>query len=401
MELLYLTLIFATVIIVLLFKRPLYQAVLCALIVCCLLFGISPTKAAELTLKVLTQWSSLSVLVSLYLIVLLQHILEKRDQIMLAQRDLDSLFHNRRINASIAPIFIGLLPHAGAMILCSDIVKDATDPYLEPEEQSFVTSWFRHIPESTLPTYTGVLLMSTLSGISLNRFVPLMIVPVIVLFLIGYIPFLRKIPKRSDSTDDKNKLSCLSDLIKHLWTLICVLILILLFKLSVVLSLLIVIAVSYFVYSFSLSEFLSIIKESFVVKLLLNSFMVLVLKEFISYTQVLTLLPDFLSKLPIPAYMVFALLFFFGGIISGSTAIIALGTPIAFSAINGGVPLMVLLMCMTHGASQISPVHICLVVACEHFNIPITSLIRKTVPYTLIFCLFAIVYYNILVLFGF
>ena len=178
MELLYLSLIFATVIIVLLFKRPLYQAVLCALIVCCLLFGISPTKAAELTLKVLTQWSSLSVLVSLYLIVLLQHILEKRDQIMLAQKDLDSLFHNRRINASIAPIFIGLLPHAGAMILCSDIVKDATDPYLEPEEQSFVTSWFRHIPESTLPTYTGVLLMSTLSGISLNRFVPLMIVSV-------------------------------------------------------------------------------------------------------------------------------------------------------------------------------------------------------------------------------
>ena len=398
MELLYLLMIFATVVIALLFHRPLYQAVLCALFVCCVLFGISPDKASELTIKVLTQWSSLSVLVSLYLIVLLQHILEKRDQITLAQKDLDSLFHNRRINASIAPIFIGLLPHAGAMILCSDIVKESTDPYLKPEEQAFVTSWFRHIPESTLPTYTGVILMSTLSGIPLNRFVPAMIVPVIVLFLIGYLPFLRRLPKSSGSSDQKDRMSCLINLVKHLWTLILVLVLILVFKLSVVSSLLIVIVLSFFIYRFSLSEIVDIIKGSFVIKLLLNSFMVLVLKEFISYTEVLTLLPSFLSKLPIPAYMVFALLFFFGGIISGTTAIIALGTPIAFAALEGSVPLMVLLMCMSHGASQISPIHVCLVVASEHFRIPLTSLIRKTIPYTLLFCLFALIYYNILML---
>lgn len=398
MELLYLSLIFLSVIVALLFKRPLYQAVLCALAVCCILFRIPLLKAFELILKVPVQWNLSSTLVSLYLIVLLQHILEKRDQLFLAQKDLDSLFRNRRINASVAPIFIGLLPHAGAMILCSDIVKDATDPYLQPEEQAFVTSWFRHIPESTLPTYTGVLLMSTLSGIPLNRFVPAMILPVLVLFLISYIPVLRKIPRRSDSHENKNKLSCLIDLLKHLWTLIAVLILVLFFKISVVSSLLIVIFISYFVYRFTFSEFIEIIKESFVVKLLLNSFMVLVLREFINYTGVLALLPGFLSRLPIPAYLVFALLFFFGGIISGSSAIVALGTPIAFGALEGSVALMVLLMCMTHGASQISPVHVCLVVASERFNIPITALIRKTIPFALVFAVFAILYYNVLIL---
>ena len=398
MELLYLSLIFLSVIVALLFKRPLYQAVLCALAVCCVLFRIPLLKAFELILKVPVQWNLSSTLVSLYLIVLLQHILEKRDQLFLAQKDLDSLFRNRRINASVAPIFIGLLPHAGAMILCSDIVKDATDPYLQPEEQAFVTSWFRHIPESTLPTYTGVLLMSTLSGIPLNRFVPAMILPVLVLFMIGYIPVLSKIPRRSDSHENKNKLSCLIDLLKHLWTLIAVLILVLFFKISVVSSLLIVIFISYFVYRFTFSEFIEIIKESFVVKLLLNSFMVLVLREFINYTGVLALLPGFLSRLPIPAYLVFALLFFFGGIISGSSAIVALGTPIAFGALEGSVALMVLLMCMTHGASQISPVHVCLVVASERFNIPITALIRKTIPFALVFAVFAILYYNVLIL---
>ena len=103
--------------------------------------------------------------------------LEARSQIKLAQQDLDGLFHNRRVNAVGAPLFIGLLPSAAAMILCGDIVKEATDGYLEPKEQAFVTSWIRHIPESVLPTYSGVLLMANISGLPLAQFMVCMIVP--------------------------------------------------------------------------------------------------------------------------------------------------------------------------------------------------------------------------------
>ena len=41
-----------------------------------------------------------------------------------------------------------------------------------------------------------------------------------------------------------------------------------------------------------------------------------------------------LLTLPIPSYLVFVILFFVGGIISGSSGIIALGTPIAFATID-------------------------------------------------------------------
>ncbi len=75
--------------------------------------------------------------------------LEARSQIKLAGQDLDGLFHNRRVNAAGASMFIGLLPSAAAMLLCGNIVKEATEGYLKPREQAFVTSWFRHIPEST------------------------------------------------------------------------------------------------------------------------------------------------------------------------------------------------------------------------------------------------------------
>lgn len=110
-------------------------------------------------------------------------------------------------------------------------------------------------------------------------------------------------------------------------------------------------------------------------------------------------LPTALATLPIPTYLVFALLFFVGGVISGTNGIIALGTPLAFAAIDGGMPLMVLLMCMCHAASQVSPTHVCLVVASDYFHISLGELIRKTLPVALAFCVLMIVYYNILILF--
>ena len=398
LKLIYLLLVFISVILVLLVKRPLYQAVLCGLLICCLLFQIPVSRIFQIIIDTSVSWSCISVVFSLYLITLLQHILDRKKQISLAQKDLDELFHNRRINATIAPIFIGLLPHAGAMILCSDIVKEATDDYLKPEEQAFVTNWFRHIPESTLPTYTGVLLMTSLSGVPLSRFIPCMIVPIFLLFLIGYLPYLRKIPAKETACGNPSFRSFLH-LLKHLWSLLLVLFLILVFRLSVVSSLLLVIILCFFVYRFSFCEFLQVAKESFVLRLLANSFLVLLLKEFITYTSVLSLLPDLLEKLPIPSYLLFALLFFFATIISGTTAAIALGAPLAFASGNGDLALAVLLMGMCHGASQLSPIHVCLSVASDCFHIPLFSLIRKSLPSVLLFALAMLAYYHILLLF--
>ena len=68
----------------------------------------------------------------------------------------------------------------------------------------------------------------------------------------------------------------------------------------------------------------------------------------------------------------------------------------AFSTLDGGIPLMVLLMCMCHAASLISPVHVCLVVASDYFKITMGQLIRKTIPASLVFALLMIGYYLLL-----
>lgn len=399
MQIVFLGIMFLIIVLLLAFHRPLYQAISGGIIAAIFLFQIPANETLRQIGKVFTNWGSLSVLISLYLITYLQRMLEVRKQIKLAQQDLNGIFHNRRINAAGASLFIGLLPSAAAMILCGDIVKDATDGYLKPKEQAFVTSWFRHIPESTLPTYASVLLMANLSGIQLPQFMTGMIVPILVLALLGYWPYLHRLPNDPGTPPSENKWKDALHLFQHSWSLLLILVLILVCKLEVIPAILTVIIISIFVYRFKIKELIPMVRNAFEVNLILNTFLVLVMKEFISYTGVLQILPNVLSELPIPTYLVFAVLFFIGGIISGSNGIIALGTPLAFAAIPGGMPLMVLLMCMCHAASQISPTHVCLVVASDYFHITLGDLVQKTLPISLLFAVLMIGYYNILLFF--
>ncbi len=400
MALLYLGIVFLVIVILLAVKRPLYQAVLGGILAMVLLFKV-PFKALLLeTADVFTTWSSLSIILSMYLITFLQRMLEARKQIKLAQMDLDGIFHNRRINSTLAPIFIGLLPSAAAMLLCGDIVKDAAEGHLKPKEQAVVASWFRHIPESYLPTYSGVLLMMTLSGVPLPGFLLGMTLPVIALFIIGYVPYLRKLPKDPGTPLSQNRPGDALHLFRHLWTLLLILLLILGFQLGIVPAVAITIGAAIFIYRFRPKELAPMIISAFEKKLILNTFLVLVLKEVIDFTGVLNTLPELLSGLPVPTYLVFCLIFFLGTIISGTSGIIALGTPMAFAIMpDGGMPLMVLLMCITHAASQVSPIHICLVVAADYFKVTMGEMIRKTIPLTVVFCIFSILYYQLLLLF--
>lgn len=400
MAFLKLALIFAAIIILLACKRPLWQSILGGLAATAILYQIFPSDMVHLTGKVIVSRSSISVLLSLYLITFLQRILEARSQIRLAQEDLNGLFHNRRINIIGACLFIGLLPSAASMLLCAELVKNSTDGYLDAKEQAFVSSWFRHIPESVLPTYTAVLLMLSLSGTETAKFMIGMIPPVLFLGALGYFVYLRRIPTTVDTPKSANRLADLLHLLRHLWSLILTLVLILAFHFEVVTAVLVSIVLSIFVYHVTAQELNQFVFSSFEKKMLGNTFLVLILKEFLSFTGVLPQLPDALAKLPLPTYLIFGLLFFLATIISGSTAAIAMGTPLAFAAIPGGAPLMIYLMCMAHAASQLSPTHVCLVVASDYFHIPLGDLVRKTMPISLTFCVLITVYYHLLLVFS-
>ncbi len=392
-----LTAVFVALILSLRAGLKLTKSMLVTIAVTILIYSIPPLRVMTLWVGATTSFTTLSLVLILYLITFLQRMLEDRAQLRLAQQNLNGLFNNRRINVTLAPIFIGLLPSAAAAIICGQIVKDTVGEDLSIEEQAFVTSYFRHIPESFLPTYAAIIMMCELSGVRPGDFVLGMMPLEVLLFALGYWFYIRRIPKHTGLAPSDNKPKELLQLFLHLWTLVAIIVLIIAFEWTVLMAVLLVTALCLPVYRYTPKTVAPLLRSAFEPPMLLNTYLIMVFKDFILYTGAVEALPDFFSKLPVPTFLVFALIFFFGTVVAGSQAIIAICTVMAFAAIpGGGMPLMVLLMSFAYAAMQVSPTHICLFIIADYFDVPMMTLVRRAIPIIAIFCLFTIPYYLLL-----
>lgn len=395
-----LAIVFAALLLSLRAGLKLTKSMLITIVATIILYAIPLKDTIKIWYKASTSFNTISLVLILYLITLLQRILQNRKQLSQVHTNLDSLFNSRRITATVAPIFIGLLPSAAAMLICGEIVRDTVGDALDQEEQAFITSYFRHIPESFLPTYAAVILMSELSGVSIGTFVLGMLPLEVLLYILGYWAYIRKIPKDTGLPPSDNRGRVAVELLKNLWSIIAIIVLVIGFKWSVLSATLAVIIVCLPVYRYRPRDILPLLKDAIEAPMLVNTYLIMVFKDFIMHSGAMDALPDFFSHLPVPTYLVFALIFFFGTVVAGAQAIIAICAVMAFAAIpGGGMPLMVLLMSFAYAAMQISPTHICLFIAADDFDVPMMALVRKTMPIIIVFCLLTVPYYWLLTAF--
>lgn len=420
MELVKLGAIFLIIILLINFKVPLSGAVAVGAVLGMFLYNFGFIPSVKLAFGAVFNSTTIMLILVTYLITFLQRMLEQRGALMKAQRALSGIFNSRRVNASVAPVFIGLLPSAAAAFIAGDMVKGATDGYLDKDEQAFVTSYYRHIPESCLPTYSSIILACTLSGVAIGPFLLSMIVPVVLLVVLGYVFYLRKVPKDTGFPPSENKAAEWANLFKSLWTLLLAIALVILVpyipfgklgflpqsvvsflgSFPVWLAVIISIVLYFFIGKFSFKDIRPYFISALEMRIVLNTCVVMIFKEVLTESDIITQLTATLTELPIPLFLTFALIFLLGTIISGSTAIITLCTPAAFAAIpDGGVALFMLLMCFSYAAMQVSPTHICLTLIAEHFKSDFGAMVKKTIPIISIFMLAIIGYYLLLTLF--
>lgn len=388
MEMLKLCVVFAVIVMIIWMKKPLYMAISGGMVAAVFCYGISIGNLLTVSWGAITSWNTISVIMGFYLITFLQRMLERRRRLKQAQEALDDIFNNRRINASIAPAVIGLLPSAAALTISAAMVEDACGEYLDKEDMTFVASFFRHIPESFLPTYTTILIALSLAGIEASAFVVAMLPMVLTLFGLGYLTMLRKVPKDTGRAKVKNKGRSVRKFFRSLWTITLIVALILIFNLPVYIATPIGIFLNCFVDKFKFSEIRPMFRSAFEPILIGNTILIMIFKDILVFTGVINLLPQMFSQLPVSPFVVFGLIFFFGTIVSGSQAIVALCMPMAIAAVPGaGLPLVVMLMCSTYAAMQLSPTHICLFIAVDYFHTSMGDLIKRTIPVIAVFCL--------------
>ena len=400
MELVKLLAVFCIIILVMWLKRPLMAAIVAACVGTVVLYQLPLDVAWGALVKGATGNTTIQAIAVLYCITFLQRMMEKRKNLSNCQVALNGIFNNRRINASVAPFLLGCLPAASTVLICGPIVRESVGDYLSTEEKAAVTSFFRHVSESFLPTYTGIFIAIGLTNgaVTASSFVLGMLPMVAALFLTGYLVYLRKIPKDTGMVSDQSKGYYWKLLLQSAWAIALAIFLILAFKLPVVAAVLICIGINVFVNHFTWEEIVPFFSAAFEPRLIANTFSVMIFKELLAATGVIETLPGFFPPLPIPTFLVFALIFFFGSIVAGSQAIIVLCMPMAMASLAGGpaLSLFILLMSMNYVAMQISPIHICLTLCAEDYKIPLSSLVAKSVPMVVVFTVLSFIYYAVL-----
>jgi integral membrane protein (TIGR00529 family) len=399
MDIVKLLLIFICIMLVVKLNKPLYVSIAAGAAAAIILYEIDPLISLRLIANGVIRKDTIYLVLALYTITFLQRMLEKRGHILLAEKALSNLFNSRRINAMVAPFVIGLLPSAGAVLIAAPIVDNAGGNYITKEEKTFITSYFRHISESFLPTYSSVLLALNLSGVDMTAFVLGMLPMVIVQFYLGYFFYIRKIPKSIGMPRLKNKSQEIKNILISLWSIALSITIILVFKIPVHLAVIPVIILSIVLNKFNFKEIQPMFITAVETKLIITTVAIMIFKEILTFTGIIERLPAYFSMLPIPSVVIFALIFFFGTLVAGSQGIIALAMPLAYATIpNGGAALMVLLMCMLYISMQVSPTHICLAIITEHYGTSFIDLVKKTIPVLIAFVVISSIYSYLLYL---
>ncbi|EMB26370.1 DUF401 family protein [Treponema denticola] len=400
MQLIYLMIIFLVIILGLTFKRPLYQAIILGIFFAVVLYKIPLPDFIQMVKDASLNSQTIYLLLAFYIITYLQRMMENKNMLMLAERSLEQMFHSKRINAMVAPFIVGLLPSPGAVLIAAPIVDAASDDKLNVNERTFVASYYRHISELFMPTYASILLALKLTGVDMTAFVISMIPMVFVLFLLGFIFYVRKIPKNTNKEKNQNKKDSVYTFFKALWPIALTTLLILVLKIQVFFAVLPAIIIMIFIHKFKFSDLKTFAVKAFDAKMFLTLLVVMIFKTVLEYTHVIETLPNLFGKLPIPITAVFSIIIFLGTIVAGSQAIIAMILPIAFSTIpNAGLGELVLFMSISYIASQVSPTHICLAIITEHYKTSLLSLVIKTLPIIISFIGIAFAYSYILIKF--
>jgi hypothetical protein len=133
--------IFALMVAVLKMTRQLAIAIGSAAILAAFLFNLGFLNALVIAGKSVISPMTYTTLLAFYSITFLQRLLEKRSRLIKAQESLNGIFNNRRINASLAPILIGMLPAAGVVTIAGSIVNAAAGESLDLEEKNIVSTY--------------------------------------------------------------------------------------------------------------------------------------------------------------------------------------------------------------------------------------------------------------------
>ena len=166
MALIKVLIIFVVILALLNKSLPLYLAMIFGSLLMIVMFRLPLATAGQTALHTITGWDVWSVNLAMYVISVLVYELDLRHRFEDAQRAMNGLMRDPRLNTSLACMFIGLMQGPATVTICGGMVDTMAGDHLKNDEKAAVATYLRHIPEAMVPTFTGVIVACSISGIS-------------------------------------------------------------------------------------------------------------------------------------------------------------------------------------------------------------------------------------------
>ena len=144
-------------------RLPLYLAMIFGSLLMIVMFRLPLATAGQTVMHTLTGWDVWSVNLAMYVISVLVYELALRHRFEAAQRAMNGLMRDPRRSTSLACM---LMQGPATVTICGGMVDTMAGEHLKNDEKAAVATYLRRIPEAMVPTFTGVIVACSISGIS-------------------------------------------------------------------------------------------------------------------------------------------------------------------------------------------------------------------------------------------
>ena len=307
------------------YKLPIGVAILSGGLVMWLCLDRTLASLVESAVMTVEQSRTYDLLFSLYFVMCLEIELRRSGTLDGMVKALNRLFKSTRVTLATMPAFLGFLPSLGGARFSAPIVEAASAKMnLKPETKAAINFWFRHIFEVSSPTIPGMILACAIAGIHVSDLVLHLLWFSVAAFVIGWLVLLAPLKKHdhisSEPVSIEAKLQNIFDVVLAIAPVVVNLLLMIVFDISAAISMGIVTAAMIPILRLCgrRANLREILLGALDYKLLGNVCLILYFIGLLTTTGALEQIVAIMTSSAIPTPVVFAILSFIIGMLTGS-----------------------------------------------------------------------------------
>ena len=329
---------------------------------------------------------TISLMLMIYLVFLLNNFLSDAGVMRDAITSFEEAVSDTRVVIAAVPMLIGLMPSPSGAVLSAPFTDHIGEKAGISKERRFIINyWFRHISEYINPVYPGIILATTMLGISFYRLFAFNM-PVMAFYAMAGIVFYLAGIEGNGGGGRKVSWSHVTAIAKGVVPILTAVILPVALKLDLSISLAAAIIVAFAMNPKPLGkDTLKLLKSSFRYDLIMLVFLIMLFKNVLDASDATRLVSSSLIALGVPKLALLTAVPMVMGFLTGLTmGYVGLSFPIIAPFLESGgvvdMSLVTLSFVSGYVGVLLSPLHLCFSVTQKYFKADLRESYRLLLP---------------------